>query len=484
MRPSTVLSRLRLAIAHALGVVCFLLTGSASAQQDVQINLQHATRIVTLQIGNAPAQTFRRGEAVRIPSGRPVKVSLVNSNSALYSCKVSQETIAVPELDTLKKFLTATGGYLPLIARGIAGSGGPGIPAITTLDQAARGVEDQLAALDSLVDGSTGLQRARRRVVSSLSVMRLTPNSVDSGVPDSLRRWFKDSGRCVDDCDNLTYPAELLAAFDSLQGTVQQLKRANARAKPLEARALPEDLPRIKESLKAASDLLSAAEKALTSSQTVLLDAYSLERIAVRTMKASSTVACDIVDVSWDEGKRLTFNISPLAGDELKPIATRETYEYKMDVLPRWKVRPTLGLTFLMAPRAEYPKYAASQADNTFRIVENGSQDSRFTYGLTLGLTYGPLDRRTTSGWAVWLPELIVNPLDDVKAVGIGAGVSYGIVKLGFGRLFTRHTVLDDQRVDDRIPSAGDLRTRDTFGSGEWYVGIALIGLPPFIPGS
>lgn len=485
MRFRNVSARVQVAISIAVAAVAQFPSIPASAQQDIQIYLQHATRTVKVQVGDAPTQTIGRGEAVRIPSGHPAKVSLVNSNSALYSCKITQEPIAVPELDTLKKFLSAAGGYLPLVARGIAGAGGPGIPAITTLDQAARAVEDQLAVLDSLVDGSTGLQRARRKVVTSLSLMRLTPDSVDPTVPSNLRQWFQDSGRCADaNCSHLTYPAELLAAFDALQLKVQELKRANMRAKPLEAQAQPDDRPRITESLQAASDLLAAADRALTSSQATLHDTYAFERLAVRTMTASSTVPCDVVDVSWDQGKRLTFNISPIAGDELEPIATRESYEYKLDVLPRWKIRPTLGLTFLAAPHANHPKYSASQADTGFKIVENGSQDSRFTYGLTLGLTYGPLDQRTTSGWAMWLPELTVNPLDDVKAVGIGAGISYGVVKLGFGRLFTRHTVLDGQRVGDIIQTADELRTRDTFGHGEWYVGISLIGLPPFVPGS
>jgi hypothetical protein len=116
------------------------------------------------------------------------------------------------------------------------------------------------------------------------------------------------------------------------------------------------------------------------------------------------------------------------------------------------------------------------------KVVESGTQDSRFTWGLTLGVTWRPVDGRDGSGFAWWLPELTVNPSSDLKAVGVGTAVSYGILKLGAGALWTKHTSLDGQSVDQLLPDASNLRTQDGYGPPRLYFCLSIFGWPPFEP--
>jgi hypothetical protein len=122
-----------------------------------------------------------------------------------------------------------------------------------------------------------------------------------------------------------------------------------------------------------------------------------------------------------------------------------------------------------------------------FGIVHPDRQDSRFTYGLTLGLTLGltwrGLDWREKDGAAVWIPELTVNPSSEVRAVGAGAAFSWWkILKVGVGYLWTKHKVLDGLSEGALLERAEDLRVRDSYQDGKWYISISLIGWPPFLP--
>jgi hypothetical protein len=175
-----------------------------------------------------------------------------------------------------------------------------------------------------------------------------------------------------------------------------------------------------------------------------------------------------------------TLKVSPRETAEIKRIVTVEPLEFKVTALPDWRVRPAVGLTFLVAPNAEYETFGSAKDGDVTKVVRKGTVDHRFTYGLTLGLSY---QRGEQPRVRLWLPELTVNPLDDVKAMGVGAAGSYGVLKLGVGILWMRHTVLDGQNVDDVIPSADALSTRDAYGKGRFYAGLSLIGLPPFVRG-
>jgi hypothetical protein len=92
--------------------------------------------------------------------------------------------------------------------------------------------------------------------------------------------------------------------------------------------------------------------------------------------------------------------------------------------------------------------------------------------------------RKKNKNWAIWLPEITINPSDDVRAVGVGAGISFWkVFKIGGGILWTRHKVLVGQSAGQPLSEEADLRLRDSYGKPEkWYVGISVIGWPPFLP--
>jgi hypothetical protein len=91
------------------------------------------------------------------------------------------------------------------------------------------------------------------------------------------------------------------------------------------------------------------------------------------------------------------------------------------------------------------------------------------------------LDHRDHGGFAVWLPELTVNPSSDTRAVGVGFAFSFlRFVKIGGGYLWTRHTALDGQDVDQVLASKDALRTREAYGDPRWYWSFTLVGWAPF----
>jgi len=78
---------------------------------------------------------------------------------------------------------------------------------------------------------------------------------------------------------------------------------------------------------------------------------------------------------------------------------------------------------------------------------------------------------------------VLVNPTDDIKSVGFGAGVGYRLFRFGGGFLFVRHSDLDDQAVDQRLASADELRKRDVYGRRNFFVSFSITGIPPFTVG-
>lgn len=469
-----------------LGAICLSATlcvpSPASAQDSVTIRLDHSTGLLRLS-GNGRDRQFRPGEPIRIQSGQRVAVVVDRTNSALYTCTATQTEIAVPELDTLKTFTGTFGGYLPVLAMALGTGGAP--PAsmsfaeqtILAVKTAAGSVETELRKLELLSSGPTGMKATHERVVQLLTRMRLTPNSVDTEATRELREWLVNNDRCAsEDCDYLKFADDIHAATAAIRTAHEGLDEVLEVAKGSQV-ALPDTLQAT------VTKLIDASDKARGDAEKLAGEALALERLTVRTIDAASVIPCDTVQVSWDAGRALNINVAPVAEPEAAAVATRPAAERKVDVHPDWLVRPSLGLTFLVVPGAEYPKYTTAAVDAGHQIVVGEVIDRRFTYGLTLGLTYRGLDGRRGSGVSIWLPDVTINPTSSVYAVAVGGGISYHLLKLSVGRAYTRHAALNGQTPGQTLESADQLSTRDTFGAGRWYFGVSLMGLPPFLPG-
>ncbi len=228
-----------------------------------------------------------------------------------------------------------------------------------------------------------------------------------------------------------------------------------------------------------AEAVVASARQAVADSGTVFAEARRVEN-TVRLVLGSRTAWCSPpFTISRSTGRKVTVTVTPRQG---APIASQQgPVSFTATLRPDWLVRPALGLTFLAASGATYPTYSAVETDGGFRVTQTGRQDSRSTYGLTLGLTWRPLDWRDDRGVAVWLPELTVNPSSDTRAIGVGFAVSFlRFVKVGGGYLWTRHTALDGQEPDQLLASGGALRTREAYGGKRWYWSFSLVGWAPF----
>lgn len=95
-------------------------------------------------------------------------------------------------------------------------------------------------------------------------------------------------------------------------------------------------------------------------------------------------------------------------------------------------------------------------------------------------LTLAP-ERLAWTGGGV-AAQLHLNPTDDVRSLGAGVALAAGLVQLSTGALWMRHEVLaEGLRVGDVLAQETDLRTRETYGAPRWFIGLSLVGMPPFL---
>jgi hypothetical protein len=416
----------------------------------------------------------------------PLAVFVVNTNSAFYDYSVTQEKVEAPELKELRTFTKALGPYLGEL--GIQIWGPPqqkiaqafkapweadvariqsllyvSLPATTTALEAAledmRGIEASLSGLPAASDVGARLDVIDKSLVAvtdslKSAIVRTAPGTpVTAALCDGLidgRAFTLDAAR--GDYALLTIPC-LNAAYQSLAAHLKTLA-----AVPAEAKKTQDAYPR------------------------VMKAAYDVEGLGATVLQASLWKRLKVIKVTMTAGRAVTLKVTPAAAEEIGRVAAQGPKEFKFGARPDWLIRPSVALAFLAAPKAAYPTFSTKAAGDSVEIVQSGSQDSRFTYGLSLGFTWRGLDGRDGNGLAVWLPELTVNPSSDVKAVGAGMAASWGIFKIGTGALWTKHTSLDGQAVGQILAAAGDLRTKEAYGKPRFYLGLSIFGWAPFEP--
>lgn len=456
----------------------------------------------------------------------PIPVVVEHTNSALYTCQLTQTAVRAPALDTLSQFLTKLGPYLtnalPVIARVASVQAKAELDTITT---AAQQLRVELAKLDSRVHGDRGLEGVNRRALVALNRMRATPHGVNADVTSQFGRWLQDGSPklCDGACERLKLPdsvgvtlvridslrqvlrdqlaqVELAETIDpevpSLRDSISGLESRRGMAAEVRVSALEADIATaqanllgragvlaVDESMRGAvEDLVTRADSALKDAPKTLSAARAVEALAVRIVHAKDRIPCESTTVRWDTGKELEIRVTPRQEAELAGLGMDNERVYKVRVLPHWEFHPSLGLSFLAVPRARYAEYeAVKEGDEQYRISRSGRTDSRFDYALTLGLVNRRLDWRRDRNVALWLPEITINPTKDVKLMALGAAASYRILKLGAGAAWTRHSVLADQTVGDVVKSS-EVPTRETYGKPKLYVSLSLMGLPPFLP--
>ena len=372
-------------------------------------------------------------------------------------------------------------------------------------------VRAALETLDALIRYGQGDQMSLLQVemttAAAIGEMRASPADVEgvaarlqtalgaalqaSTRPDGATRLvhhqLKAVGRLAATYDGLS---RALPAYDQALRSVQAdaavqvalvelsgLAVAAAKATSGDATATLQETP-----LAGYGTLLASARTALAEAAATLKAARAVEATAVATVEARGTWRpAEPLRIKSDVGREITLSITSTADADRVRAAVLEPFTLTLTAQPDWKLRPAVGLALLAAPGAHYPSYGAVESGETSVARQTGQADRRFSYALQLSLTTPWTDWREQTGRALWFPVFSINPLSDVRAVGLGAGVTVSkIVTFGAGMLWTRHQALDGLGVGSVVTPERPFRTRDTFGAGQFYFSISVMGWPPF----
>jgi hypothetical protein len=450
--------------------------------------VDHETRRAYL---NESDNAIRNGDERRVHISVPVVVKVINTNTALYTFQTTGEKIEAKEIADLRGFLKALGPYL---VEGAAQSEPrkrvPGAVSLDgrgkkykdpTLEKKLTEIRGSLLAIDEALFGPKGILDTELRVFETLGKMRQclegTLASSNMTLVDELTVGIEgrlgEKQSVQDTCGESLTRYSHLTALDTIRKALAVLISAVTQADNLSQNDVLTDPD---------EELLLEARKAMGDAESLRSAALRIESLAQRTLEARSVWCSEEYPVSASKGVTLTILVSGAKEADLAPLADRPDFQLQVSLVPDWLARPALGLAFLYSPDSTFPKFGTSKDGEKFKIVRPDAQDSRFTYGLTLGLTWRGLDWRQKYGAALWIPELTVNPSSDVRAVGVGVAFSWWkILKVGVGWLWTKHKVLDGLAETDRLDAAEDLRLRDSYPDGRWYLSISLIGWPPFV---
>jgi hypothetical protein len=385
--------------------------------------------------------------------------------------------------------------------------------------RATRALQAELESLDKLIWSGEGLHVARLTTLATLDTMSRTP-AVDDLLRDRFRARARLAGCTDGKCDELPLvgallteypklqerssgldgPSEIAAAteafrrlaevvgrlreieeeLETLRGEVQKMPRNpenDARSRNIDAAAQETRDRRAAIDVPDPKALSEAAKKALGESNAVLTLAYGTQILALRAGNAVSNWECDAVGTKWDEGRTVTVNIAPRSEPELARLARIAPIAFKAEVQPRWVVSPSVGLALFYARDAQFTTYGTNDVTGGKQIVETGTQDKRVNYGLTLALAWPWIQDLLPGNVRLNLPDLTINPSEDTRALGLGAGLTFGLFKFGSGFLWTKHSALDGQSVGDVVPT---LKTRDRYGRS-LYFSFSVVGWPPFL---
>jgi len=461
----------------------------------------HASKTAVLASDTAgvSGKVIRSGETIHVPAGTSIRVRVRNTNTALY--RVSTDTISLPatDLDPLRAFLGRLGPYVPELAvlvrppghsKGEAESEPtrmlpPSLPADAPEDaraawRAGLRAERGLVRVDSLVRGGGGLHQTATVVLGTFEEMR------QGGQPEAVAKRLRDSlALPALDCERpsairLRLTGGLIAALEEMVRAQYALEQESGIAAP--SLASSPQLAPLRDSLVL---LRKRAQTAASDYDQLIGAAYRVERLASAAANACSAWTGDGGIVKESSGRSITIKVEPRSDAEIARVADRAAVSVSAKLLPTPRLTTALGLGFLAAPDARFPTFGTRTpaAGGGTEIFESGAKDVRFSWGVTLGLTWLGLDQRARSGVAVWLPELIVSPPSDSRAFGLGTALSWKSAKLGAGALWVRHPELVDQSVGDKIPNKDFLATHDTYSHPKLYFSLSIFDVPPFVPG-
>ncbi len=199
----------------------------------------------------------------------------------------------------------------------------------------------------------------------------------------------------------------------------------------------------------------SAGErKALQDSAKVLEAARRVEGLAATLLAARPEHRFPPFGLAWNESRTLRIRVSPSRDPTLGDFATLPARAADVVLAPLWPLRVGVGASFLFSPGSTWEG-------------PSGVEDARFTWGLTLSLAPRALTPASLAakGWALWLPEITLNPSSADRALGAGMAVGWKALKLGAGALWTRHDTVEGNQ---------------SYGAPRLYLSLSVTGWEPF----
>ena len=483
-------------LALALCAVASALARDTHAQ--VVFQYDHAARRISVVEGADKVERLSNGR-FRMKRAGTARLDVVNTNTAIYRVSFDTDTLAGGSfLGPVQAFLTRAKPFFPEIALAMKGPAkGRGervaepeqapstLPSISpseswsvrTALESGRIVEQSLQQLDALILGPRGVEDMTALSLRTLERMRQgDATMLANALRDSLGLPHRMCGEGGAGQDSLRLAGAVLGAMSALGPATLSLHRTmvdtifktDTTLRDLHGRLLV---------------LRQAADSALADQESLASAAYRAEWLARTVAAACSRSEGRIQRITSGAGRVLAVKIEPRTDPELARVADRQSTVEKVSVLsPTSLVESSLGLSFLVAPSARYQTYGARSAvGGGTEIYVPSTRDARFGWGATLGVTWRPVNGRGKSGLALWVPELTVAEATSTPAFGVGTAVSLGMVKLGVGALWVRHSELVGQSVGDKIPNEKFLQTQDAYGRPAAYVALSIFEWPPFL---
>lgn len=312
------------------------------------------------------------------------------------------------------------------------------------------------------------------------AVPRLRAERPESVAADFRRRFHVQGGDCtVADQTPLRFVSRLAA----LRATIRP--RSDSLQELLETPVL--------DTARSIRDTLTwfrgHTDSILRRADTVTQNAKHVESAAVAIAAACSSRRMDARPIDESAGRVFYVHVQPRPEPELSDAGDSRSVTVKI-LAPRRFFVPSLGLSALVAPHARFDNYStrnpATPAQGQVEIYTTKPVDARYSWGVTVGGSWRPLDWREQNGIALWIPELTVQqPVSGGSGLGAGVGtaLSYNVIKLGVGLLWAQHPVLNGQHVGQLIPNSAFLSTRDGFGNGRLYVSLSVFDVQSLLTG-
>lgn len=467
-------------------LVAALLPASARAQSVVEFD--HATgtaRLIEQRAGRADTTPLGRSPSVRIDRSKPTIVRIVNTNTALYRFAEESEKAPLPELESLRGFMSRATPYVPALraaaTRSVRSRGGltpeeeaeSARAAVRTTSAALRDVTRNLANVDAAVFGAGGVQDLTTQSLFALEQMRRGARPEDAAA--SLRQAAGLGGACVEEPVRLPATAQLLTALSELPVATQALRRA------VDVSSHPDDVSWV--AVRDSAQLFERqAQTALTDFESLVDAAYRAERLVRIVGHACSSWSTRPVTVSRTEGRTVSVSVEPRTDPDLARLAERGPTRYEVTIQPRTFVRPSLVPVAIAAPDARFARYGTrpTAAGDGAEVYETGRKDSRFAIGASLGFTWPWLDRRESGGLTIWAPEISVGKGSGTHAFGVGPAVSWGIFKVGAGALWVHHETLKRVGVGQVLPTGTEVPLEEVYGAPRGYVSLSVLTIPSF----